>query len=101
MSIRSLLCLNPFRSGRCLSTLTLLSLFHMVCLNPFRSGRCLSTYKDVQETAKSVGSQSLSIRAMSFDFKFSRIEFVELSQSLSIRAMSFDVNRIEAKAKEI
>ena len=38
--------LNPFRAGRCLSTLTQLQLsFQSVCLNPFRAGRCLSTVK--------------------------------------------------------
>ena len=60
--------LNPFRSGRCLSTilLTLYGEFNHG-LNPFRSGRCLST-KTVNTTDSDWGkSQSLSIRAMSFD----------------------------------
>ena len=37
-------CLNPFRSGRCLSTRSVATGISVsVGLNPFRSGRCLST----------------------------------------------------------
>ena len=59
--------LNPFRSGRCLSTVTVR--IEEQCpwsLNPFRSGRCLSTIK-MYKKLLSLLSQSLSIRAMSFD----------------------------------
>ena len=36
--------LNPFRAGRCLSTLADFdTLSNAVGLNPFRAGRCLST----------------------------------------------------------
>ena len=38
-------CLNPFRAGRCLSTLDIgKQLKTKRSLNPFRAGRCLSTY---------------------------------------------------------
>ena len=38
--------LNPFRAGRCLSTIRILrKLKRKLCLNPFRAGRCLSTKK--------------------------------------------------------
>ena len=37
------------------------------CLNPFRSGQCLSTNLEFDTPAQAVLSQSLSIRAMSFD----------------------------------
>ena len=40
---RSSDCLNPFRAGRCLSTVRLNSLVALTSLNPFRAGRCLST----------------------------------------------------------
>ena len=42
--ILKVICLNPFRAGRCLSTFS--SIYHFssrYCLNPFRAGRCLST----------------------------------------------------------
>ena len=66
--------------------------YHPDRLNPFRAGRCLSTLgtgKDNEIRA----SQSLSFRAMSFDLN---IGFAgknqDGSQSLSIRAISFDKN---------
>ena len=60
--------LNPFRSGQCLSTLSYQKKQSMVlCLNPFRSGQCLSTTLTLRDLAQSTMSQSLSIRAMSFD----------------------------------
>ena len=41
--------LNPFRAGRCLSTLTSRQLSLIINgLNPFRAGRCLSTQKSVK-----------------------------------------------------
>ena len=46
-----LLCLSKLYSG----------------LNPFRTGRCLSTRKEWLETGEVQASQSLSNRAMSFD----------------------------------
>ena len=60
------------------------------CLNPFRSGQCLSTV--ATGISSSVDrSQSLSSRAMSFDASIIEQEEDELlSQSLSNRAMSFD-----------
>ena len=85
-----LLCLNPFRSGRCLSTAEGLETYAVEwvsipfdqgdvfrrnkiylllvakSLNPFRSGRCLST-NSIWKVEKMESSQSLSIRAMSFD----------------------------------
>ena len=39
----------------------------MPSLNPFRSGRCLSTNRIRRGTEVEAMSQSLSIRAMSFD----------------------------------
>ena len=36
-------------------------------LNPFRSGQCLSTLNSYEKESKEFKSQSLSIRAMSFD----------------------------------
>ena len=42
--VQETLCLNPFRSGRCLSTgLLWTHTISIICLNPFRSGQCLST----------------------------------------------------------
>ena len=38
-------------------------------LNPFRAGRCLSTLNPMTGRAEEVPSQSLSSRAMSFDIK--------------------------------
>ena len=35
--------LNPFRTGRCLSTKEKTKWLLYLCLNPFRTGRCLST----------------------------------------------------------
>ena len=67
MSIRSLLCLNPFRAGRCLSTSELfINLGIEIVSIPFEQGDVFRPIKDLKETAKSV-SQSLSSRAMSFD----------------------------------
>ncbi len=59
-------------------------------LNPFRSGQCLSTVtRRLDEKVQK--SQSLSIRAMSFDNLADTVAQAQsLSQSLSIRAMSFD-----------
>ena len=60
-------------------------------LNPFRAGRCLSTYGKTKFFSCLDESQSLSIRAMSFDFTIVAImTLLAVSQSLSIRAMSFD-----------
>ena len=59
-------------------------------LNPFRAGRCLSTERQAVEQQR-VMSQSLSSRAMSFDFcSEKKTEIMNKSQSLSSRAMSFD-----------
>ena len=84
--------LNPFRAGRCLSILLCLFVhYYLQRLNPFRSGQCLSTYIS-GKSGVGVGSQSLSIRAMSFDImEFAILTKDGQSQSLSIRAMSFDV----------
>ena len=61
--------LNPFRAGRCLSTKSNLDIMRTVKrLNPFRAGRCLST-ELVEFREKLIKSQSLSSRAMSFDWK--------------------------------
>ena len=38
--------LNPFRTGRCLSTQLVDKSTPVGSLNPFRTGRCLSTYED-------------------------------------------------------
>ena len=65
----------------------------MSCLNPFRAGRCLSTLKLVL-LRRLLMSQSLSSRAMSFDvYKCDRCDGSTWSQSLSSRAMSFDVTQ--------
>ena len=107
--------LNPFRTGRCLSTYYhKLKTQRRVSLNPFRTGRCLSTEQEFSIRGLDNLSQSLSNRAMSFDrgrsnclqaylvsipFEqgdvFRHIPQVYLpgkagSQSLSNRAMSFD-----------
>ena len=42
-SIESASRLNPFRAGRCLSTISRLRTVKRTRLNPFRAGRCLST----------------------------------------------------------
>ena len=60
------------------------------CLNPFRSGQCLSTDLQCYVVLKGDLSQSLSIRAMSFDRSLLGTSVTATSQSLSIRAMSFD-----------
>ena len=61
-------------------------------LNPFRTGRCLSTAINFLNSFNKERSQSLSIRAMSFDclYNLHNVHH-QVSQSLSIRAMSFDV----------
>ena len=60
-------------------------------LNPFRSGQCLSTLLSTTINSTESASQSLSIRAMSFDFcSEKKTEIMNKSQSLSSRAMSFD-----------
>ena len=107
-------CLNPFRTGRCLSTVVFNKdkwkydvsipfeqgdVFRLMkkgnhvvsrSLNPFRTGRCLSTIAPAV-TEEEVKSQSLSNRAMSFDtMKLLFLMKNVKSQSLSIRAMSFD-----------
>ena len=39
-----IVCLNPFRTGQCLSTAIVYSNEKpLSCLNPFRTGQCLST----------------------------------------------------------
>ena len=91
-SIRLADCLNPFRSGRCLSTdehMKAVDKFRS--LNPFRSGRCLST--DLTSTTLT----ALGTVSIPFDqgdvFRHAIKGVVSLgssSQSLSIRAMSFD-----------
>ena len=42
-TVLTLLCLNPFRSGQCLSTREVQVFENQLRLNPFRSGQCLST----------------------------------------------------------
>ena len=65
-----LLCLNPFRSGQCLSTSSVLvRTAQQIGLNPFRSGQCLSTSTEFAIATRTAQSQSLSIRAMSFDIR--------------------------------
>ena len=84
--------LNPFRSGQCLSTsggyyvwfrssvsipfdqgnvfrhhVYSFTFIYYCCLNPFRSGQCLSTESVLLNGFPFQLSQSLSIRAMSFD----------------------------------
>ena len=39
--------LNPFRTGRCLSTEFETQAKALGCLNPFRTGRCLSTFRNL------------------------------------------------------
>ena len=59
--------LNPFRSGQCLSTMDdQINQKQQAGLNPFRSGQCLST-EIFEKVCEILESQSLSIRAMSFD----------------------------------
>ena len=93
--------------------ITWLSIYYYYCLNPFRAGRCLSTIKDLKETAKSVvsipfeqgdvfrrrcnqrcGELRVSIPFEQGDvFRLRRateIGIIKSSQSLSSRAMSFD-----------
>ena len=61
------------------------------CLNPFRTGRCFSTMAH-HALKKVCLSQSLSNRAMFFDFILRAAAFLRLSsQSLSNRAMFFDI----------
>ena len=83
--------LNPFRSGQCLSTVKDFEKSkNNKSVNPFRSGQCLSTPEEWLEFIQDQ-SQSLSIRAMSFDdAKVSVLSKFRKSQSLSNRAMSFD-----------
>ena len=59
-------------------------------LNPFRAGRCLSTLS-VCGIEVVCESQSLSIRAMSFDERNQAAVKRAESQSLSFRAMSFEL----------
>ena len=57
----------PFEQGDVFRPKTdYVTISHVVCLNPFRAGRCLSTYTADTRTAEAK-SQSLSSRAMSFD----------------------------------
>ena len=117
--------LNPFRTGRCLSTALALTIKKWLKrLNPFRTGRCLSTQQptgnsgfyfvsipfeqgdvfrphDERLKAWKRASQSLSNRAMSFDRRST--EFARASRTVSIPFEQGDVfrHRIEAKAKEI
>ena len=45
---RRIYCLNPFRTGQCLSTKTDVFIpFQTGSLNPFRTGQCLSTFKGI------------------------------------------------------
>ena len=85
------ICLNPFRSGQCLSTHRRFIMFGLgQGLNPFRSGQCLSTsftfiyycycYVSIPFDQGNVFRHSRTIKKKGDP----------LSQSLSIRAMSFD-----------
>ena len=84
--------LNPFRSGQCLSTNTLAQSTAVSSLNPFRSGQCLSTDSDYQE----IKGASLSLNPFRSGQCLSTYRMEKgqrspsMSQSLSIRAMSFD-----------
>ena len=107
--------LNPFRTGRCLSTDMLFNNLKQKRVSiPFEQGDVFRLFSTVSDGA-SLASQSLSIRAMSFDicvlvrsqtstslnpFRSRRCLSTELarmvffgdvkSKSLSSRAMSFD-----------
>ena len=85
-------CLNPFRSGQCLSTedIIMSSLKSRFVSIPFDQGNVFRQYQS-KELTWIITSQSLSIRAMSFD-AVKRVNYAidYESQSLSIRAMSFD-----------
>ena len=89
--IREPISLNPFRAGRCLSTILPCNNRKISSsLNPFRAGRCLSTHYR-KTFRKQNRSQSLSSRAMSFDVVSLGSTIGDASsQSLSSRAMSFD-----------
>ena len=54
---KALGCLNTFRTGRCLSTALALGSGSQASLNPFRTGRCLST----REQCKHSHAQLVSI----------------------------------------
>ena len=57
----------PFDQGNVFrQNVTFYPSYFFLCLNPFRSGQCLSTHKNLNLFSVR-GSQSLSIRAMSFD----------------------------------
>ena len=83
--------LNPFRAGRCLSTNKSVigspSIFVSI---PFEQGDVFRRESEDDWIAFG-SSQSLSSRAMSFDFDKNRKNWrSQGSQSLSSRAMSFD-----------
>ena len=89
--MNSELRLNPFRTGRCLSTLLLvLVLLNHGRLNPFRTGRCLSTGKngalldDVRVSIPFEQGDVFRLHARACT------GMVSMSQSLSNRAMFFD-----------
>ena len=104
----------PFEQGDVFRQITLGEDLVALCLNPFRAGRCLSTIR-IPKLNRFDWSQSLSSRAMSFDkvlrnnsinpsyvsipfeqgdvFRLNSIITTlnaQVSQSLSSRAMSFD-----------
>ena len=57
----------PFKQGDVFRQVQMVKLFILLMrLNPFRAGRCLSTLDEKVQKAKTL-SQSLSSRAMSFD----------------------------------
>ena len=62
--------LNPFGTGQCLSTVTVLDSVEPTGLNPFGTGQCLSTFKECNFKEVAL-SQSLWNRAMSFDHRHS------------------------------
>ena len=87
--------LNPFRAGQCLST-DWYRLFWCpwIVSIPFEQGNVFRLIY-VSETNDIKTSQSLSSRAMSFDWRTTmNSENFDLSQSLSSRAMSFDIKWI-------
>ena len=89
---KSILCLNPFRAGRCLSTRnSFINALNHISLNPFRAGRCLSTIRSVATgiaTSVSIPFEQGDVFRPKADMP-KRISYA-MSQSLSSRAMSFD-----------
>ena len=84
-------CLNPFRTGRCLSTILLWISFRTSgSLNPFRTGRCLSTNILITLQRIKILVSIPFEQGDVFRQKMYKEEFSTMSQSLSNRAMSFD-----------